>query len=288
LAEDIMTSNVFSQSISRTLKKDVGDYNQRDVKTIKISLDESFEKPIFLNLIALAKKHRETNKLRKFAAYSILRQASSCLPVFSNTDNVFIPTTQDTELDSGDADTPLSSKTWKPSTKHIECKDSKFAEVEKIINQARENDPNYKIIIFCMFIKTIKYLEARIKNQYGKDACTIIYGDVTLEERLNRIESFSKSGPPHILISSEVASEGVDLQFCHILINYDLPWNPTKVEQRIGRIDRFGQKSDKVLVFNLVIEGTIEEIIYYRLGKRLEDAKNTLEVKCNMNYQISF
>ncbi len=278
LAEDILTSNVFSQSISRTLKKDVGEFNQREVKAIKISLDHSGEKAKFLELVALAKKLQEAKKDRRFAAHAVLRQASSCLPLVSSEDDVFIPT-DESDPDSGDADNmqvSKKSKSWSPSQKQLSAKDSKFAELERIILEARQDDENFKIVIFCMFIKTIKYIEARIKKLFGNDVCTVIYGDVPLDERLNRINSFSKNGPPNILISSEVASEGVDLQFCHILINYDLPWNPTKVEQRIGRIDRFGQEADKVLIFNLVLEGTIEEIIYYRLGKRLDDAKNTL------------
>jgi len=71
------------------------------------------------------------------------------------------------------------------------------------------------------------------------------------EEKYRIIESFASKDGPNILISSEVGAEGIDLQFCHIIINYDLPWNPMKLEQRIGRIDRIGQKSDRIFIYNI-------------------------------------
>ena len=67
------------------------------------------------------------------------------------------------------------------------------------------------------------------------------------------------------MLSSEIGSEGLDLQFCKTLINYDLPWNPMKVEQRIGRVDRFGQESDYVTIRNFVHENTIDDRIWERL-----------------------
>ena len=68
-----------------------------------------------------------------------------------------------------------------------------------------------------------------------------------------------------LLLSSEVGSEGLDFQFCHIIINYDLPWNPMRVEQRIGRVDRLGQESDRILVFNFTLTDTIEDRVLGRL-----------------------
>src|SRR3546814_6196007 len=72
-----------------------------------------------------------------------------------------------------------------------------------------------------------------------------------------------------VLLSSEVASEGDDLRFCRVLVNYDLPWNPMKVEQRIGRIDRFGQQADKISLLNLGHEDTNDHRIFVRLMTRL-------------------
>ena len=71
------------------------------------------------------------------------------------------------------------------------------------------------------------------------------------------------------MLSSEVGSEGLDMQFCDVMVNYDLPWNPMVVEQRIGRIDRFGQKSEKVTIYTLIVAGSIQEKIFKRLLERI-------------------
>src|SRR5262249_28925686 len=79
---------------------------------------------------------------------------------------------------------------------------------------------------------------------------------------------------------SEVGSEGLDFQFCHILVNYDLPWNPMVVEQRIGRLDRLGQKAERIVILNCSAQGTIEELILQRLYSRIrifEDSIGDLE-----------
>ena len=89
------------------------------------------------------------------------------------------------------------------------------------------------------------------------------------ESKDDAVRHFEEDPSIRVLISSEVASEGVDLQFCRMLINYDLPWNPMKVEQRIGRIDRIGQKAEKITVWNLFYANTVDARIYRRLHERL-------------------
>ena len=74
----------------------------------------------------------------------------------------------------------------------------------------------------------------------------------------------------------KVGSEGIDLQFCRTVFNYDLPWNPMRIEQRIGRVDRLGQTADAVTVVNLLHRGTIDDEIYRRLYERLDLAKQAL------------
>jgi superfamily II DNA/RNA helicase len=82
--------------------------------------------------------------------------------------------------------------------------------------------------------------------------------------------------PTSVLLSSEVGSEGVDLQFCRFLINYDLPWNPMRVEQRIGRIDRLGQKYENISIIHFIINNTIEEKILTRLYERINIFKESI------------
>src|SRR5690606_32243099 len=79
-----------------------------------------------------------------------------------------------------------------------------------------------------------------------------------------------------ILLSSEVGCEGLDYEFCDRLVNYDIPWNPMRIEQRIGRIDRFGQQAEKIFIFNFITPGTVEERIFFRCFERLGIFQDTL------------
>ena len=96
------------------------------------------------------------------------------------------------------------------------------------------------------------------------------------EDRLAIINRFAAATGPCLLLTSEAGGEGLDMQFCRSLINYDLPWNPMKVEQRIGRIDRIGQRAESVEVVSLICAGTIEDRIYDRLYRRLLEIEQTL------------
>ena len=85
-----------------------------------------------------------------------------------------------------------------------------------------------------------------------------------------------------------MGAEGIDLQFCNALVNYDLPWNPMKIEQRIGRIDRIGQKEKTLLIFNFVCKNTIDERIYKKLWQRIKVFENVLgDVEMLLNESIS-
>jgi superfamily II DNA or RNA helicase len=143
-------------------------------------------------------------------------------------------------------------------------KDAKFEHLLKIINEVVINN-NKKLIVFALFKNTLKYLNIRLKKKGFNTA--IIHGDV--EDRVSEINRFKTDDNVKILLSSEVGSEGLDMQFCDALVNYDLPWNPMVVEQRIGRIDRFGQKSPIVNIYNFVVQNSIQEDIYTRLLDRI-------------------
>lgn len=129
-----------------------------------------------------------------------------------------------------------------------------------------------KLVVFALFRKTLKYIQIRLKQRgYG---CLMIHG--LIDNRHEIIDKFKNDPNSHILLSSEVGSEGLDMQFCNSMVNYDLPWNPMVVEQRIGRIDRFGQKSPVVNIYNLVVSGSIQEDIYEKLLDRIGIFRDTI------------
>lgn len=149
--------------------------------------------------------------------------------------------------------------------------DSKIERLVEIINEVF-NHGTKKIVIFANFRKTLKYLNLRLSKKGYKSL--MIHGQI--DDRADILERFKNDSQNHILLSSEVGSEGLDMQFCNSMVNYDLPWNPMVVEQRIGRIDRFGQKSPVVNIYNFIVAGSIQEIIYMRLLERIGLFRETI------------
>ncbi|MBO7416425.1 MAG: DEAD/DEAH box helicase family protein [Bacteroidaceae bacterium] len=143
--------------------------------------------------------------------------------------------------------------------------DSKFRALLGIIKEVFSHG-HKKIIVFAIFKKTLHYLQGQLAEEGYKSV--MIYGDTKIN-RAEVLNQFQYDDNIQVLLSSEVGSEGLDMQFCNTLVNYDLPWNPMVVEQRIGRIDRFGQESPKVHIYNIVVNESILEDIYERLLMRI-------------------
>lgn len=145
-------------------------------------------------------------------------------------------------------------------------KDAKYDELMTIYHEVCVRN-NKKLIVFAVYNHTIDYLFKRmtIDNIQVK----VINAKLNSEERKSVVEEFRNKSQYKILLASEVGSEGLDMQFCDALVNYDLPWNPMVVEQRIGRIDRIGQTSPVINIYNMVMQDTIHERIYYRLLERI-------------------
>ena len=152
--------------------------------------------------------------------------------------------------------------------------DTKFTKFKEIVRELLRPDNGVKIVVFSYFKKTLEYLKNQLASS-NIDAL-VIHGDIPMDERQERITAFRESNEVNILLSSEVGSEGIDLQFSNVLINYDLPWNPMKIEQRIGRLDRLGQQSATIRIINFAVKGTIEEKILTKLYDRIEIFKYCL------------
>lgn len=130
---------------------------------------------------------------------------------------------------------------------------------------------NRRLLVFSAFRHTLAYVETALRLQGVRVG--LIHGDVGDDDRraLRRAFALEPDDPDAIdvLLSSEVGSEGLDFQFCDALVNYDIPWNPMRIEQRIGRIDRYGQTSETVAIYNLVTPGTVDFDIYERCLLRI-------------------
>lgn len=155
--------------------------------------------------------------------------------------------------------------------KYYNYPDAKLEKLLKIIEEVA-NKHNKKLIVFSLFKKTLMYLEIRLRKE-GIES-VMIHGGIN--NRSEVLQEFRDNSKKKILLSSEVGSEGLDMQFCDALVNYDLPWNPMVVEQRIGRIDRFGQQSEVVNIYNLIVKDSIQEEIYTRLLDRIGIFKSSI------------
>jgi len=147
--------------------------------------------------------------------------------------------------------------------------DSKADKLIEIINDIYSQNPKEKILIFTQFVDTLLHLKDLIERQRESYLVEIFYGGLDKNQKDAAVERFRNNKKLSILISTEIGGEGRNFQFGRILINYDLPWNPMKLEQRIGRLDRIGQESREIYIYNLFMEGTIETDVISALLKRI-------------------
>ena len=158
-------------------------------------------------------------------------------------------------------------------------KDTKWQQLDQILDDELMLDPDgyrRKLIIFTEPKDTLAYLQEKIVARIGRpEAVDVIHGGVAREERRKIVERFMQDRDLLVLIANDAAGEGVNLQRGHLMVNYDLPWNPNKIEQRFGRIHRIGQ-TEVCHLWNLVAKGTREGEVYARLLEKLEAAREAL------------
>jgi superfamily II DNA or RNA helicase len=136
--------------------------------------------------------------------------------------------------------------------------------------------PRQKLVIFTEHRDTLSYLDTRVSTLLGrKEAVVVIHGGMGREERLKAQESFRHDPEVQVLLATDAAGEGINLQRAHLMVNYDLPWNPNRLEQRFGRIHRIGQ-TEVCHLWNLVAEETREGDVYRTLLDKLDQAREAL------------
>ena len=156
--------------------------------------------------------------------------------------------------------------------------DSKGREFIRRMTILFEEDPNAKVLVFTEFRETQNYLSQLLRQASRTDhpiSVNLFHGQMKPMAKDDAVESFRVSSGPQVLLSTEAGGEGRNFQFCRYLVNYDLPWNPMRIEQRIGRLDRIGQQH-VVQVFNLYSEGTVEERVLDVLERRIDAFEDTV------------
>jgi len=139
--------------------------------------------------------------------------------------------------------------------------------------QGEENDDQLKLLIFTEFVSTQAMLQTYLSER--GISCTILNGSMSMDERQKAQRDFRDNA--RILIATDAGGEGLNLQFCHVVINYDLPWNPMRIEQRIGRIDRIGQ-SRIVRAINFIYKNSVEGRVWEVLQTKLSIILNEMGI----------
>jgi len=168
----------------------------------------------------------------------------------------------------GDAEIPDETVRVRELARLVpEGTDRKFDRLLAVVSQLRAAKEDERFIIFTQYRETLEFLRLELARIFGDDRIATIKGG-PLEDKIEAAERFWDENGAKFLICTSAGGEGINLQCARILFNYDMPWNPMAVEQRIGRIHRFGQK-DVSQVYNLVAKDTVEDRIYGLLTNKL-------------------
>ena len=146
---------------------------------------------------------------------------------------------------------------------------SKLSELKRT-----EQNPDLKFLIFTEFTST-QYMLKKVLEEKGGYICDAINGSMDFDQRVNALKQFKEGS--QILICTDAAGESLNMQFAHIVINYDMPWNPMVLEQRIGRVDRIGQ-SFEVLALNMMLDNSVDKRVYEVVETKLSQIMNELGI----------
>lgn len=268
--------NTLSSVITRTKKVEVDDQKARREER-RFDVNWTAEESQFYELyLAWCVERAKVNGQSVYWSMQMpLRLASACLPMARRA--VLDPEFRH----RGRSDEPSKLIEVEPSSELVYAArklrvgvDSKFDLLVGALRDLRHDGK--QALLFTFSRPALSYLEQRCGEEFR---VALLHGGVGRAERAMVMEDF-RAGKYDFVFANRVASEGLDFEFCSVVINYDLPWNPMEIEQRIGRIDRIGQAAERMLILNFVNEATIDERILSRVLERIrifEDAIGALE-----------
>lgn len=286
LISDAESLNSFNSMLNRTRRKDIQDFCIRRPYTLAVEFtprqQELHDELLRFESNALLQLHGNARSI-PFMMSTIKRQAASC--IFGLAPHIrdlisrrFQQLEDDLDMDSpGYAFEGADARALEELAQNLLTmadnlpkEDPKFDQMLKVVLEKQKLENN-KIIIFSTFRYTLGYLRRKLEDA-GLRVAQVDGGikDSMRQELRARFEMPKDDNDAiDILLFTEVGSEGLDYQFCDMMINYDLPWNPMRIEQRIGRIDRRGQQSETVGIYNMITNGTVDADIYYRCLMRI-------------------
>jgi SNF2 family DNA or RNA helicase len=284
LAYRLEMINPLAYVISRTRKRDVKEWRViREPVLEAVSMrpaEEAFYRAVTDSVIEYAMS-RDVNE--GFILTSPQRQMSSSMPASlrawrQRRDNIDEVRAASRDIERKEEIGPLTRAIMERiddfgSVEELMLHDSKYERVQFMVEEFFKENPKEKVVLFSTFRETLNYLGERLSSVGISHV--VMHGGVQ-ESKESILDRFRTDGSIRVLLSSEIGSEGIDLEFCRVLINYDLPWNPMRVEQRIGRLDRLGQQASKISIWNLLYAGTIDARIYRRLYEKLDLCRSAL------------
>lgn len=286
LISDAESLHSFNSMLNRTRRKDIQDFCIRRSYTVAEDFTapqrELHDELLRFEQNALIQLHGNARSI-SFMMTTIKRQAASCIfglaphirdlirRRFEQLENDPDMDSQGFSFDEKNA-TALSRLAQKLLilADDLPDEDPKFGQMLAKIMEKQKQENN-KIIIFSTFRFTLGYLKRKLEEAGLRVAQ--VDGSVkdSVRREMRKCFEYPKENEEaiDIMLFTEVGSEGLDYQFCNMMINYDLPWNPMRIEQRIGRIDRRGQQSEAVNIYNMITNGTVDADIYYRCLERI-------------------
>jgi superfamily II DNA or RNA helicase len=290
LADELEQVNLLANTVTRTRRRDVQELRVvRDVRVFRADM-HPVERDAYDAITGVVQQYAlDRDVPGGFLLATPQRLLASCLPaaIARWRRRAVDPMSEDGDAGDHDSETAtteapeeyrplvgLLAEACKrlPSRDLLERHDTKFEAFLAALHEFLASHPAEKVIVFSTFLDTLDYLDRRL--QVAGIKCLVFHGNVADRDAV--LERFETDGSVRALLSSEIGSEGIDLQFCRTIFNYDLPWNPMTVEQRIGRVDRLGQASESVTIVNLLHRNTIDDAIYSRLYDRLRLCEQAL------------
>lgn len=286
----LLDLNTLSSVVTRTRKVDVPDAKAvREPRSIDVIWSDE-EARLYQAILHWARaRAKVSGGVPGFVTQMPLRQAASCLPAavelirakdpaafrrsssgdsdfddFDDMDDLLVDDDASTDnVDLSDLAAAVEAASG------LDTKFDRFADALREV----ESIGSSQVLVFSFFRRTLGYLHERLTALGYRSR--VMHGGVKVADR-QKIMSDFRAGEFEILLSSEVGSEGLDFEFCNVVVNYDMPWNPMRVEQRIGRLDRFGQQHEIIFVFNFHVPGTIETDIFERLYERINVFRSSI------------